>query len=92
MNDIERALERLAEIEERHDAILPIDWRKEFDPEVQPQSLSNAHQSHRDRAFLLDIAADALRVCEAAREFTNANQCVRDTLAVLDAKLAEVMP
>ena len=43
------------EIRERHKVTLLIDWRKEFDPEWQPQSLSNAELCHQDRGTLLGM-------------------------------------
>lgn len=41
-------------IRQRHDSTLLIDWKKEFDPEAQPLSHSNALMCHTDRGNLLD--------------------------------------
>jgi len=46
--------DKLIEIQERHEATLLIDWEKEFNPEWQPQSLSNAQHCHKDRGYLLE--------------------------------------
>jgi hypothetical protein len=45
--------ETIEEIRKRHEAIIFTDWAKEYDPEWQPHSLSNAEQCHQDRATLL---------------------------------------
>ena len=42
-------------IKARHESTLFIDWAKEFDPEWQPSSLSNAEQCHIDRGELLAL-------------------------------------
>ena len=42
------------EIRVRHDSTLLIDWRREFDPEVQPLSHANAKMCHADRGNLLN--------------------------------------
>jgi hypothetical protein len=42
------------EIRVRHNTTLLIDWKKEFDPEAQPLSHSNALMCHTDRGNLLD--------------------------------------
>lgn len=41
-------------IRKRHDATLLIDWKREFDPEAQPLSFSNAKMCHADRGNLLE--------------------------------------
>lgn len=46
--------QQLAEVRDRHGATLFIDWEKEFDPEWQPNSLSNVELCHLDRERLLD--------------------------------------
>ena len=51
-------MNRLDEIRKRHEATLFIDWEKEFDPEWQPQSLSNAELAHKDRGALLDMVKE----------------------------------
>lgn len=43
------------QIRERHARILFIDWRKEFNPDWQPSSLSNAELCRKDRANLLSL-------------------------------------
>ena len=38
----------------RHDSTLLIDWKREFDPEAQPLSYTNARMCHADRGNLLE--------------------------------------
>ena len=54
------------EIRVRHDSTLLIDWKREFDPEAQPLSYTNARMCHQDRGNLLDdcdaLVAEVLKL------------------------------
>ena len=54
MSERPRRKERRKLIRQRHDSTLLIDWKKEFDPEVQPLSYANARMCHQDRGNLLE--------------------------------------
>ncbi len=54
MNKVPPKASSRKEIRERHDATLLIDWQKEFDPEAQPLSYTNALMCHQDRGSLLN--------------------------------------
>ena len=62
-------MSNLKEIQERHEATLFIDFEKEFDPEWQPQSLSNAHLCHLDRGELLTMIDEhpSATLCQECR-------------------------
>ena len=54
MSEKPRRKESRKLIRQRHDSTLLIDWKKEFDPEAQPLSFSNALMCHADRGNLLE--------------------------------------
>jgi hypothetical protein len=62
-------------IRQRHDSTLLIDWKREFDPEVQPVSHANAKMCHADRGNLLDdcdaLVAEVEKLRVAARNAMN---------------------
>jgi hypothetical protein len=57
MSERPRRKESRKLIRQRHDSTLLIDWKKEFDPEAQPLSYTNARMCHDDRGNLLDDCA-----------------------------------
>jgi hypothetical protein len=73
-------------IRKRHNSTLFIDWAKEFDPEWQPSSLSNAEQCHTDRDELLIIIEHILlytghkRMCDSWRHSDFKCDCGFDKL------------
>ena len=65
MSEKPRRKESRKLIRQRHDSTLLIDWKKEFDPEAQPLSFSNALMCHSDRGNLLeDCDAFAAEILE----------------------------
>ncbi len=73
-----------AEIQARHDAILFIDWAKDFDPEWQPNSLSNVEQCHNDRGILLK----RLEAAESENKgYGHALDSAKDLIAELEAPI-----